>query len=95
MYFITTEKSWKLSESLKLREVFIRNKTCMLVLQHCSLASVCFCLPMETLKSVLKYFDCDELLSFLCTCFTTVDSSFFFHVRACQEVSHSALRHIL
>ena len=55
MYFITTEKSWKLSESLKLREVFIRNKTCMLVVQHCSLASVCFCLPMETLKSVLKY----------------------------------------
>ena len=79
MYFITTEKSWKLSESLKLREVFIRNKTCMLVLQHCSLASVCFCLPLETLKSVLKYLICPG----------------FFYVRACQEVSHSALRHIL
>ena len=49
MYFITTEESWKLSESLKLRRVFIRPETCMLVSQQCSLASV-FLFASQTLK---------------------------------------------
>lgn len=49
MYFITTEESWKLSESLKLRRVFIRSKTCMLVSQQCSLASV-FLFAYQTIK---------------------------------------------
>lgn len=53
MYFITTEESWKLSESLKLRRVFIRRETYMLVSQQCSLARV-FLFAYQTLKVFYK-----------------------------------------
>lgn len=53
-YFITTKESWKLSESLKLRRVFIRSKTCMLISQQCSLASVFWFACQILIKSVLQ-----------------------------------------